>query len=487
MRCHVATSCHVVWLFVLISGCRGQVNRLPFFTNHFFDTYLLISEDTPVGSSVTQLLARDMDNDPLVFGVSGEEASRFFAVEPDTGVVWLRQPLDRETKSEFTVEFSVSDHQGVITRKVNIQVGDVNDNAPTFHNQPYSVRIPENTPVGTPIFIVNATDPDLGAGGSVLYSFQPPSQFFTIDSARGIVTVIRELDYETTQAYQLTVNATGTTVRIITAIDQDKGRPRGIGYTIVSGNTNSIFALDYISGALTLNGLLDRENPLYSHGFILTVKGTELNDDRTPSDATVTTTFNILVIDINDNAPEFNSSEYSVAITELAQVGFALPLFIQVVDKDENLGLNSMFEVYLVGNNSHHFIISPTSVQGKADIRMRVAIPLDYETVDRYDFDLFANESVPDHVGYAKVKIALINENDNRPIFSQPLYNVSLYENVTVGTSVLTVLVSPRCPTRPLSSLGQTRVRQPEGFCPWSLGNWGKGCPQVPRLCLLMY
>uniref|UniRef100_A0A9W3H6D6 Cadherin-23-like n=1 Tax=Camelus bactrianus TaxID=9837 RepID=A0A9W3H6D6_CAMBA len=234
----------------------------------------------------------------------------------------------------------------------------------------------------------------------------------------------------------------GTTVRIITAIDQDKGRPRGIGYTIVSGNTNSIFALDYISGALTLNGLLDRENPLYSHGFILTVKGTELNDDRTPSDATVTTTFNILVIDINDNAPEFNSSEYSVAITELAQVGFALPLFIQVVDKDENLGLNSMFEVYLVGNNSHHFIISPTSVQGKADIRIRVAIPLDYETVDRYDFDLFANESMPDHVGYARLKITLINENDNRPIFSQPLYNISLYENITMGTSVLTVLAT---------------------------------------------
>lgn len=40
----------------------------------------------------------------------------------------------------------------------------------------------------------------------------------------------------------------------------------------LAGNTNSIFALDYISGALTLNGLLDRENPLYSHGFILTVK-----------------------------------------------------------------------------------------------------------------------------------------------------------------------------------------------------------------------
>ncbi|XP_075279272.1 cadherin-23 isoform X4 [Opisthocomus hoazin] len=458
----------------------GWGNRLPYFINYFFDTYLLINEDTPVGSSVTQLLARDLDNDPLVFGVVGEEASRFFAVESVTGVVWLRQPLDRETKSEFTVEFSVSDSQGVIKGTVNIQVGDVNDNAPRFHNQPYSVRIPENTPVGTPIFIVNATDPDQGAGGSVLYSFQPPSNFFAIDSGRGIVSVIRELDYEVTQAYQLQVNATdqdknkplstlanlaititdvqdmdpifinlpystniyensppGTTVRMITAIDQDKGRPRGIGYTILSGNTNSIFALDYISGALTLNGPLDRENPFYTSGFVLTVKGTELNDDRTPSNATVITTFNILVIDINDNAPEFNSSEYSVAIPELAQVGFALPLFIQVQDKDE--GPNSVFEVYLVGNNSNHFIISPTSIQGKADIRVRVAVPLDFETIPRYEFSLFANESVPDHVGFARVKINLINENDNRPIFSKALYNVSLFENATVGTTVLQV------------------------------------------------
>ncbi|XP_030344443.1 cadherin-23 isoform X2 [Strigops habroptila] len=433
MKRHSAASNFLLLLFFLELVSLGWGNRLPYFINYFFDTYLLINEDTPVGSSVTQLLARDLDNDPLVFGVVGEEASRFFAVESMTGVVWLRQPLDRE-----------------------------------------------NTPVGTPIFIVNATDPDQGAGGSVLYSFQPPSNFFAIDSGRGIVSVIRELDYEVTQAYQLQVNATdqdkskplstlanlaititdvqdmdpifinlpystniyensppGTTVRMITAIDQDKGRPRGIGYTIVSGNTNSIFALDYISGALTLNGPLDRENPFYSAGFILTVKGTELNDDRTPSNASVTTTFNILVIDINDNAPEFNSSEYSVAIPELAQVGFALPLFIQVQDKDE--GPNSVFEVYLVGNNSNHFIISPTSIQGKADIRVRVAVPLDFETIPRYEFSLFANESVPDHVGFARVKINLINENDNRPIFSKALYNVSLFENTTVGTTVLQV------------------------------------------------
>lgn len=66
----------------------------------------------------------------------------------------------------------------------------------------------QNTPVGRSVFMVNATDPDQGTGGSVLFSFQPPSPFFSIDGARGTVTVTKPLDYETTSAYQLTVNAT---------------------------------------------------------------------------------------------------------------------------------------------------------------------------------------------------------------------------------------------------------------------------------------
>uniref|UniRef100_A0A8C5NBA4 Cadherin-23 n=1 Tax=Gouania willdenowi TaxID=441366 RepID=A0A8C5NBA4_GOUWI len=417
----------------------------------------------------------------LIYGVSGEEAMRYFSVNRDTGVVWLRQQLDRESKSEMQVEFYVSDIQEVVKDTVNIQIGDVNDNAPNFHGQPYTVHIPEDTAVGKSIFMVNATDPDQGTGGSVLFSFQPPSPFFAIDGARGTITVSRPLDYEITSAYQLTVNATdqdkarplsrlanlaititdvqdmdpiftnlpystnieedipvGYEVRKITAIDQDLGRPRGIGYTIISGNTNSVFALDYISGMLTVNGQLDRENPLYSAGFTLTVKATELKEDRSPSKATVMTTFTILLIDKNDNAPKFNSSEYRVRITELAQVGFALPLFIQAEDKDE--GVNSMFQVFLTGNNSEYFTISPTAVQGRADIRMRVAMPLDYENIRSYSFSLYANESMSDHVGFARVFIELINENDNRPIFSRPLYNISLPENTPPGTSLLRIL-----------------------------------------------
>lgn len=96
---------------------------------------------------------------------------------------------------------------------------------------------------------------------------------------------------------------------------------------------------------------------------------------------------------------------------------------------------------------------------------------------------LFANESVPDHVGYAKVKITLINENDNRPIFSQPLYNVSLYENVTVGTSVLTVLVSPLSPAGQLSS-GVNHQEASKEILPkecGQLGERGRGYPPSPQ------
>lgn len=51
-------------------------------------------------------------------------------------------------------------------------------------------------------------------------------------------------------------------------------------------------------------------------------------------------------------------------------------------------GVNSMFQVFLTGNNSEYFTLSPTAVQGRADIRMRVAMPLDYEHIRTYSFSV---------------------------------------------------------------------------------------------------
>lgn len=73
-------------------------------------------------------------------------------------------------------------------------------------------------------------------------------------------------------------------------------------------------------------------------------------------------------------------------------------VLVDFVNKTPTLhfqGPNSIFEVYLVGNNSNHFIISPTSIQGKADIRVRVAVPLDFETIPRYEFSVSLHPWAP--------------------------------------------------------------------------------------------
>lgn len=89
-------------------------------------------------------------------------------------------------------------------------------------------------------------------------------------------------------------------------------------------------------------------------------------------------------------------------------------------------------------------------------------------------------------MGYAKVKIALINENDNRPVFSRPLYNVSLHENVTVGTSVLTVLVSPAL-LQGHRALGKSMGRQPEGLVHETWAVREGGAPEPPEAVVFVY
>lgn len=52
---------------------------------------------------MAQLKADDPEGEPLIYGVSGEEAMKYFAVTKETGVVWLRQQLDREVQTNKLV------------------------------------------------------------------------------------------------------------------------------------------------------------------------------------------------------------------------------------------------------------------------------------------------------------------------------------------------------------------------------------------------
>lgn len=56
---------------------------------------------------MAQLKATDPEEEPLIYGVSGEEAMRYFSVNKDTGVVWLRQQLDREVRTPATADYTL--------------------------------------------------------------------------------------------------------------------------------------------------------------------------------------------------------------------------------------------------------------------------------------------------------------------------------------------------------------------------------------------
>lgn len=77
---------------------------------------------------------------------------------------------------------------------------------------------------------------------------------------------------------------------------------------------------------------------------------------------------------------------------------------------------------------------------------------------------LFANESMSDHVGFARVFIEILNENDNRPIFSSPLYNISLPENTPPGTSLLRISVSILENGCAVFTLAENVINYSEGF-----------------------
>ena len=72
------------------------------------------------------------------------------------------------------------------------------------------VSVEENTPPGTVVFQVRATDADYGNNSIITYSLLPSeyAQKFSVGASSGNITVIGKLDGETTSEIILRINAT---------------------------------------------------------------------------------------------------------------------------------------------------------------------------------------------------------------------------------------------------------------------------------------
>uniref|UniRef100_A0A3Q3D6Z2 Cadherin domain-containing protein n=1 Tax=Hippocampus comes TaxID=109280 RepID=A0A3Q3D6Z2_HIPCM len=136
----------------------------------------LVAENAPLGTQVVTISAIDKDaaqNAQLSYLLLTSIPQ--FAIDSETGGVFVAGHLDRESFPTYTLRIEARDKAERGNRRsavttLNIIVEDVNDCAPSFIPSTYSARVLEDLPPGAVIMWVQAKDPDIGSSGQVRYS-----------------------------------------------------------------------------------------------------------------------------------------------------------------------------------------------------------------------------------------------------------------------------------------------------------------------------
>ncbi|XP_045080338.1 protocadherin beta-16-like isoform X38 [Coregonus clupeaformis] len=154
------------------------------------------------------------------------------------------------------------------------------------------------------------------------------------------------------------------------------------------------------------------ENPLELHNIILQVQ------------------------DINDNAPQFLEDVMQLDITESAVKGAR---FAVNQAHDADIGLNSV-QSYTIQKNDHFSLAVHTIPGGGKYGELVLEKELDREQQQEVTLLLTAVDGgTPQRSGTVVIHVTVLDANDNKPVFSQNVYKVSVPENYPIGSLVVTV------------------------------------------------
>ncbi|XP_047676051.1 protocadherin gamma-A4-like isoform X3 [Tachysurus fulvidraco] len=142
------------------------------------------------------------------------------------------------------------------------------------------------------------------------------------------------------------------------------------------------------------------------------------------------------IVDINDHAPDFDIKEISIDIPETAAPGSRFSLDSA---HDPDVGLNTLQRYTL--NPSDHFSLKEFSrSDGTKYVELLLKLSLDREQQEHHNLILTAFDGgTPQKSGTVKITVTVLDTNDNSPVFSQPVYRVSLSENALKDSLVVTV------------------------------------------------
>jgi len=214
------------------------------YDNHAVGTVRALDSDFGANAALTYKLITSHEDSGFIGNVS-----RSFDVDPYEGTIRVSGTLDRERVTTHRL-LVVARDQGSPSLsssvEVEINVLDVNDNAPVFHGYDeieendrlpvYRVSVLENVPIGTQVTKIHANDSDFAGNGNGLilfdlsYQDHAEKQYFAVDSKEGVIATIARLDYETRSNYRLIVTAsdlgspvslTSSAVVLVTVLNVD--------------------------------------------------------------------------------------------------------------------------------------------------------------------------------------------------------------------------------------------------------------------------
>ncbi|NXF13438.1 PCDGA protein, partial [Smithornis capensis] len=414
---------------------------------------LRMSEMTALGSRFPLSRAHDPDygqNSLQSYEINGD---KHFSLDVQKGPggdqrpeLVLAKALDREEAAFHELVLMASDGGDPArtgTARIRVTVLDANDNAPVFSQAEYKVRVPENVPLGSTLVTITATDIDDGLNGHVKYSMKKAtdvaSDMFQLDSETGEITLLRSLDFEEGDSYELELQAHDggalfdTTKVSITVTDVNDNAPE----LTVSSALNDI-SEDAPSG--TVVGLvhvqdrdsgpngdvrcsLDRGVPFLLEKsfedyyrvvtareldreqvseYNLTVRAADGGSPPLQSSAVLA----LRVLDVNDNAPVFAQERYSARLRENNAAG-ALVLRVRATDAD--WGQNARVRYRLgEGRVLQKFVVDAET--GTITLKE----PLDFEDTRAFSLDVEARDG-GGLVAHCEVELEVLDVNDNAP------------------------------------------------------------------------
>ncbi|XP_055959036.1 protein dachsous isoform X2 [Patella vulgata] len=474
------TCVHVLYILVLTTLIPSSTQNGLEFNEYFF-----VAEGEPPGTLVGIVggagLAPPFSSLLQPNGQDEREIKDRFNVNLDNGEIRTKVILDREERINQPFVFILLPDNPESAVRVEIKLTDINDNNPTFQNRTKQLKISENAPVNMKIALGSVTDKDLGnnstqkceiISGNIDGAFSlDTKQSGSFDTLVDLI-INKQLDYETTQHYNLVVRASdggdpvrtgdlnvqieildqndhqpifnqsrysalipenatvGTSVLQVYATDLDSGDNGRIRYSLVKqGDPEEHFIINPVTGEITVNKPLDYEtHPKY----ILVVKAEDQGLNKQPASVSL----EIYLKNINE-LPANISLQFlqSARIPENVQNGTSVAR-ISISDPDSPNDRNVDVSVSLIGGNG----VFGLSTKDNVVYLIVVSKPPDREITPHYNLSIIATDSGTPPLRATKSFTIYIDDiNDNKPKFTQDVYRANITEVANPGTSVFQV------------------------------------------------